>query len=85
LLVAQRIIEKFGPDKLVPKYKKLQMEVVEELKKKTGLPIVPSDLFLIATVDKKAATKEQLEQVRIWKRGDEYRICLTPYFMNIEK
>ncbi|MGA3020330.1 MAG: aminotransferase class I/II-fold pyridoxal phosphate-dependent enzyme [Candidatus Micrarchaeales archaeon] len=85
LLAAQRIIEKFGPDKLVPKYKKLQREVVEELKRKTGLPIVASDVFLIATINKKAATREQLEQVQMWKRGDEYRICLTPYFMSMEK
>jgi histidinol-phosphate/aromatic aminotransferase/cobyric acid decarboxylase-like protein len=85
LLAAQRIIEKFGPDKLVPKYKRLQNSVVADLKKRTGLPLVASDVFLMATVDRHAATNEQLRQVQMWKRGDEYRICLTPYFMDREK
>jgi histidinol-phosphate/aromatic aminotransferase/cobyric acid decarboxylase-like protein len=85
LIAAGRVIEKFGPDVLVPKYKRMQREVVDELKSRTGLPILASDVFLIATVDRKAATKEQLAQVATWKRGDEYRICLTPYFMYREK
>ena len=85
LLAAQKIIEKFGPDILVEKYKQLQQMVVEQLKGKTGLPLVASDIFLVATVDKQAATNEQLSSVQTWKRGDEYRICLTPYFMEMEK
>lgn len=85
LIASKRIIDKFGPYGLVTKYKRMQEEIVEELKVRTGLPLVASDVFLIATVDKAAATKKQLRQVEMWKRGYEYRVCLTPYFMAKEK
>lgn len=86
LIAANEIIRRFAPDVLVKKYRKWQEKIVEELKKRTGLPLVKSDIAILATLEKNAKlTSEQERLVAAYRRGEGYRFSLTPYFLQLEK
>lgn len=86
LLLAGRLLGKFAPDKLISKYRKMQAQVVAFLREKTGLPFEQSDVVLLATIRQDAKlTDEQRQAISGYLRGDFYRFCLTPYFIDFEK
>jgi hypothetical protein len=86
LKVASETLRHFAPDKLLKKYSEWQREIIEAIRKTTGLPIIPSDVVILATLDRRAQLNSQQEQlVAKYKRGEGYRFCLTPYFLEKER
>ena len=76
---------RFAPDLLVKKYSDWQRRIIENIKKATGLPLMPSDVVMLATLNKGVQlTPEQEKLVAKYRRGDGYRFCLTPYFLKME-
>lgn len=92
-LQALKLVEELGPRKngvfpLFAKYKKIQKEIVDFLIKEYNLPFKESDSFLLAYIneeDLKDISEEKKELIKDFKRGNNYRFCLTPYFEIWEK
>jgi histidinol-phosphate/aromatic aminotransferase/cobyric acid decarboxylase-like protein len=86
LLVAQKVMAEIPSEKIRERYLPIQKEIVAEVAKETGLPLLPSDAFLIASVrDPSALTAAQADAVADFRRGPHVRLCLTPYFQEREK
>jgi histidinol-phosphate/aromatic aminotransferase/cobyric acid decarboxylase-like protein len=87
LLVAEKILDEIDLDGLARKYKVVQARIVEEIEREFGLGLSASDAFLLAKLPAAAAAQlspEQREAIRRFRRGEWYRFCLTPYFMERE-
>lgn len=87
LLIAEKILDKIAPWEIAGKYKAIQRYVVSQIERECGLQLQPSHSFLLAHV---AQTNEQITQsnqeaLRPFLRGEYYRFCLTPYFLEYEK
>lgn len=88
LLIAGKIFSKFKPDSFFKKYKKTQKKVLEKIEKDTKISIQASDVVILGFLTKKDAenlSQKQKESIERYKRGDFYRFCLTPYFLETEK
>lgn len=87
-LQSLKLVQDLGPTKtgefvLYKKYKQIQKEIVAYLQKEYNLPFKMSDSFLLAYInekDLKNISEEQLNIIKDYKRGNNYRFCLTPYF-----
>ncbi len=87
LLVAEKILDEIDLDGLARRYKAVQSLIVEEIEREFGLGLSASDAFLLAKLPPEAAARlsvEQREAIRRFRRGDWYRFCLTPYFLERE-
>lgn len=83
LFQALKIAEEIGPTRLHERYKGVQYAIIEDINRELGLGMRPSDSFLLAHLRKKDAEKlnpQQLAWIEPFKRGNDYRFCLTPYF-----
>lgn len=88
-----KLVEELGPKKdgvfpLFEKYKKIQKEIVDHLIKEYNLPFKESDSFLLAYINEEdliGISEEKKELIKDFKRGNNYRFCLTPYFEIWEK
>ncbi|MDD3102186.1 MAG: hypothetical protein PHE59_03510 [Patescibacteria group bacterium] len=88
LLIIRRIMVKFNCRYFSKKYKPVQKKIVNEINKQFELNLKPSDALLLAYLNKKDAKKlnsQQLKLIKKFKRGDNYRFCLTPYYQEYEK
>jgi hypothetical protein len=88
LLTASRLVEEIPPGSLHEKYSAVQHKIIDELKEKTGLPLRPSDSFLLANIpvnETEGLPEEKMKLIAPYRRGDSYRLCLTPYFEAHEK
>ena len=85
LLIADKIINSINPDKMVAKYKPVQEEIVKNLQK--DIPSMEcSDALIISHIKKERINEipnNILQEIEIYKRGNGYRFCLTPYFREI--
>lgn len=83
-----KLVQELGPNKdgvfpLVKKYKGIQKEIVDSLVKEYGLPFKESDSFLLAYINEEDlidVSEDKKEIIKDFKRGNNYRFCLTPYF-----
>lgn len=87
LLVARAILDRLDQPAMVKKYKQIQAEIVAQINQDLELGISVSDAFLLAKLP--AAAAEGLSQecqtlISRFRRGDWYRFCLTPYFIDFE-
>lgn len=83
LLQALQLAEAIGPCAIYPKYQPIQHEIINQLNKEFGIRLRSSDSFLLGHIPCKSAQKlspEKLEMIAEFKRGNTYRLCLTPYF-----
>ncbi|MBU0980919.1 MAG: hypothetical protein KJ709_09020 [Nanoarchaeota archaeon] len=86
LMQALKIAEDMGPvgpNSLYEKYRPVQEEIIRGINDELELCLEPSDSLLIANVDRDQLefyTPEQQEMIKPFKRGNNYRLCLTPYF-----
>lgn len=88
LFTALKIVEEITPGKLYSKYKEIQNKIIDHINNATGLELKPSDSFLLAYLQKedtKKLSEEQMQMIGPYKRGDNYRFCLTPYFEKYER
>jgi histidinol-phosphate/aromatic aminotransferase/cobyric acid decarboxylase-like protein len=87
LLVAEKILNEIDLDGLALKYKAVQSHIIEEIEREFRLGLSVSDAFLLAKLPATAAAQlsdEQQEAIHRFRRGDWYRFCLTPYFLECE-
>jgi histidinol-phosphate/aromatic aminotransferase/cobyric acid decarboxylase-like protein len=87
LLIAEKILDEIDLDGLVLRYKAVQSRIIEEIEREFGLGLSASDAFLLAKLSAAAAVQlapEQREMIDKFRRGDWYRFCLTPYFLEHE-
>jgi hypothetical protein len=85
ITIGEALLDKFGIGYFYNKYKPLQEKAIRVLSKEVGAPILPSDILLLAYLPKEKAndlSPKQLEFISKYLRGDNYRFCLTPYFLD---
>lgn len=88
LLTAAKLVDKIGPNRLYNKYRGKQLKIIDKINKEKGLKIQPSDVILLGHIPKSNVAKILSDQLKIlapFKRNDSYRLCLTPYFEELEK
>jgi predicted nucleic acid-binding protein len=86
LTLASRVIAELDHTAYAAKYKAAQRAIVDSLAEQTGLPLKASDAFLLANVSEDARlTAQQREVLRPYQRGNRYRLCLTPYFFELNE
>lgn len=87
LLVAEKILDEINLDGLAYKYKAEQSHIIAEIERAFGLGLSASDAFLLAKLpatDAARLSDEQKETILKFRRGDWYRFCLTPHFLERE-
>jgi hypothetical protein len=87
LLQALKIAETIGPTKLYQKYRPMQEKIIANINREYGLCIKPSDSFLMSYIsvkDTHVLNETQAELIAPFRRSDNYRFCLTPYFEDWE-
>ena len=88
VLTAVKIAEEIGPNTLYEKYKEKQFLIVERINQEFGLNVSASDALLLGNISGSNADKlsnAQKELLFPYKRGNGYRLCLTPYYEEIER
>jgi len=88
LMIAEKIVLELKPEEIYKKYKPVQEQIIREINREFGLGIKASDALLLGYLTKKRAenlNSQQRELIQKFQRGDFYRFCLTPYFVNMEK
>ncbi|MCK5593959.1 MAG: hypothetical protein KAI18_01820 [Candidatus Aenigmarchaeota archaeon] len=87
LVKALKIAEDIGPYMLAEKYKPVQEAIISEINDEFDLGMRASDAFLLGYLKEEDTGRldaEQLERIKEFRRGDNYRFCLTPYFIELE-
>lgn len=83
LTLAARVLEDIDGPSYARKYKERQSTIVNALREESGLPLQPSDAFLLAHIsesDSETLTPDQRTTLQRYKRGRGHRFCLTPFF-----
>jgi hypothetical protein len=88
LLLGLKVVEDIGVHKLHDKYVGFQSHIIRSLNDGLGLDIKQSDVFLLGYTTV-SGTKDygdkKLSLISSYRRSDNYRFCLTPYFEELEK
>lgn len=87
LIIADKVFSTFTSDYFYKKYAPIQKEILEQIRKETGIPLRRSDVILLGYLTEDDFNKlsgEQKEMVKPFKRGTSYRFCLTQYFLEKE-
>lgn len=87
LIIADKVFSTFTSDYLYKKYASKQTEILEQIKKETGIALSRSDVLLLGYLmggDFNKLNKKQKEIVKPFKRATGYRFCLTQYFLERE-
>ncbi len=88
LFAALKIAEDIGPCRLYDKYRPVQEAIVDAINDELGLGMKVSDAFLLGYLEAEDAERldaDQVEMIADFRRGDNYRFCLTPYFEDLER
>ncbi len=85
LLAAAKIAEDIGPERLHSRYKDKQNLIVNSLNERYDLNLEASDALLIARTFDSGLDKVQRDLLQPFKRGNGYRLCLTPYYEELER
>jgi histidinol-phosphate/aromatic aminotransferase/cobyric acid decarboxylase-like protein len=84
LMIADAVVRTLTPGQLFAAYRPVQASILEEVRQATGLGLRPSDAFLLAHLPAAGAVAldaTERELIARFRRGDDYRFCLTPYFV----
>jgi len=87
VLTAVKIAEEIGPKGLHERYESKQSQIVRILNQQYELNIKPSDALLlgnIPSIEPGNLTESQRSLLAPYKRGEGYRLCLTPYYEELE-
>lgn len=87
LLVADAVMTEIDMEDLAHQYKTSQLAIVDGINADLGLGLRPSDVFLLAHLPAAEASHMnpgQRSLIERFRRGDGYRFCLTPYFLQLE-
>ena len=88
LLLADRLLASYSPRALADRYKHVQSDIVGTIRAECGLPLLASDAFLLAHLGgarARALSEAERELIARFRRGEGYRFCLTPYFLEAER
>ena len=85
ITIGEALLDKFGIGHFYKKYLPFQKKAIENLNKETGVTINPSDILLLANQVSKSVSQNKKELLSKFQRGENYRSCLTPYFLELEK
>lgn len=88
LLIAEAVVRELSPDQIHRTYRPVQEAIVRDLCRETGLPVQPSDAFLLAHLPGSASNGllgPEHDLIARFRRADGYRFCLTPYFVAREE
>jgi len=80
LIIAQEILTQIRPSELVSRYRPIQKQALIQMETDLSLKSNPSDVILLSYNSDPAD-----KQWRDYLRRSNYRFCLTPYFLEIEK
>lgn len=86
LQIEEVLMEHFKDPLALPRiYRPWQTRIIERLSARFGIPFKASDVVLLAHVEKGVTlTEEQKALLERYRRGDLYRMTLTPYFLDLE-
>jgi len=87
LLVADKLMDSVNPGELYQKYGPVQEGIIKRINDEHGLGMRASDALLLGHLKKEDVggfSQEQLDLIRPFKRGDDYRFCLKPYYEMLE-
>lgn len=88
ILLADRVINRLGPLWPGRTYKRRQQQLVARIADETGIPMHPSDAFLLAytsSAEGAGLDSERRALIKPFQRADGYRYCLTPYFLEQDR
>jgi hypothetical protein len=88
LVIATNLMDKLGTNELYARYRPVQERIVFDIQKHAEVPIASADALLLGSVspvETARLDKEQRDLLVEYKRGDRYRVCLTPYYEKVEK
>jgi hypothetical protein len=80
LIIVDKILSEFDSEYFYKKYRPLQKMIIDDINRDFKLNMKPSDVVILGYMDK-VSNPDSFEQ---FKRGDCYRFCLTPYFLEKE-
>jgi len=83
LIIADKIFDIIKPQQLYNKYRPLQEKFVEGLNLRDELGLRVSDVLLLANI--RARESNNIGRLDKYERGEGYRLCLTPFFLEAEK
>ena len=86
ITIGETLLDKFGIGYFYGKYRPFQKKAIEMLSKEIGIKVFPSDILLLAHLPVEKAKKLTIKQKELlskYSRGDGYRFCLTPYFLDL--
>lgn len=84
LIIADKVFGTFTSDYFYKKYAPVQKGILEQIKKETDIELRRSDVLLLGYLtesDYEKLSEEQKEIIAPFKRGTDYRFCLTQYFL----
>ena len=81
VVIAEKILDNFGFGYLYRKYLPSQKKAIMELNKEANTKVIASDILILANLPAKD-TSSSPESISQYKRGSNYRFCLTPYFLS---
>ncbi len=87
VLTAAKIAEDIGSRALHVKYKEKQSNIINRLNQEHELNIQASDALLLGNIPKSEADRlsgAQRTMLSPYKRGEGYRLCLTPYYEELD-
>lgn len=88
LIIAEKVFEKFTARYFYEKYSTIKKEILKEIETETRIKLRSSEVLLLAYLseaDFEKLSGEQKELVQEFKRGNYYRMCLTKYFLEMER
>lgn len=84
ITIAEALLDKFGIGHFYKKYQPSQENAIKQLSQETGVAVTPSDVLLLAHIKSSDLFPEQKAKLQKYLRGDNFRFCLTPYFLESE-
>jgi len=88
LLIADKIVTSPSIKKLYEKYRPVQEKIIDGINNDFDLGMRPSDALLLGYLggeDAENLNSGQREIISKFRRGDFYRFCLTPYYLEHEE
>jgi hypothetical protein len=82
------LVKAIPPGALYEKYAPIQRKIIDEINKVHGIGMKPSEVFLLGYMNQEDAlllSEKKKQDLSRFKRGSDYRFCLTPYFEEHEK
>ena len=85
LIIAKEILTQIKPGELVDHYRVYQKEAIAQMQNDFSFQPTASDVILLANAGNDTFVGEQKPTWEKYHRRRNYRFCLTPYYLDLEK